>query len=148
MRGRRPAGPECVEQVAGSEQAKKRARTLLETMTGDCRVTQACEILNVSEPRYHQLKTHMVATLVASMEPGHAGRPAQQLSPEQEKIAALERQLAEMEVKLQAVQARAEIALVLPNVVHDQPQPEKKTRRLPTQQRPSRNRPPGRKKNT
>jgi transposase InsO family protein len=126
MRGRKPAGPESVEQVPGSDEAKKRARTLLETVAGTCRVLEACDRLDISEPRYHQLKTHMLETIVAGLEPGKPGRPAQKPSPEEQRIAALQQQVAELELKLQAAQARTEIALVLPNVVQEPTEPEKK----------------------
>lgn len=149
MRGRRPQGPESVERAPGSEQAKQRARTVLETMTGSCRVVEACRRLKISAPRYHQLRTQGVDALVASMESGHAGRPTRRPAPEQEKIAVLQEEVAQLKVKLQAAQARAEIALVLPNVVQDEKQPEKKTRQRQTRQRRQQaRRPPGRKNNT
>ena len=149
MRGRRPSGPNYVEQLPGSELARERAKVVLETLAGGCRVLEACRRLDISEPRFQQLRTQLVAAAVASMEPGRAGRPAHTLSPEQEEIAALKRQLADLEVELRAARAREEIALVLPKVVHDpvthDNDPEKKTRR---RRRRSRNRPPGMRKNT
>ena len=156
MRGRRPAGAEYVEQMAGSTVAKERYKVLWETMTGKLRVVEACQCLAISEPRYHQLKTVMHAASLASLEPGHAGRPTRLTSPEQEEIAALKQQVADLEVKLQAAQARAEIALILPNAVQDEPQPEKKTRPSGTnplatrrrRRKQARNRPPGKRKNT
>ncbi|HEV3078241.1 MAG TPA: hypothetical protein VGY66_00620 [Gemmataceae bacterium] len=140
MRGRRPSGPAYVERVSGSEQAKQRARVVLETMTGQCRVLEACERLNVSEPRLQQLRSTLVTAAVASQEPGHAGRPRRTVTPEQAEITALKQQVADMEVALKAAEARAEIALILPKAVQpparpDQPEPEKKTRRQPKSQR-------------
>jgi hypothetical protein len=147
MRGRRPSGPAYVEQVPGSELAKQRARAVLETMSGDCRMAEACERLDISEPRLYQLRIEMLTAAVAGLEPGHAGRPRQTLSPEQARIAELEQLLADKEVELKAAQARAEIAAVLPNVVRkpqpspaDQPEPQKKTRRRHPR--------PGKKKNS
>jgi hypothetical protein len=136
MRGRRPSGPAYVERVSGSELAKQRARVVLETMTGQCRVLEACARLNISEPRLQQLRETLVTAAVASQEPGHAGRPRHTVAPEQAEIALLKQQLADMEMALKAAQARAEIALVLPGAVQppvrpDQPEPEKKTRRRP-----------------
>lgn len=149
MRGRRPAGPESVEHMEGSALAKERYQVLWETLSGKLRVFEACQCLNISEPRYHQLKTEMQAAGLASLEPGQAGRPAHQPSPQQQQIAALQQQVADLEVQLRAAQARAEIALVLPNVVQDEKQPEKKTpQRRTKRRRPSRNRPPGKRKNT
>jgi seryl-tRNA synthetase len=161
MRGRRPSGPEAVERLPGSEQAKQRARTLLETITGSCRVLEACQRLEISEQRFDQLRAQGLEALVGSMESGRAGRPPRKPSPEQQEIAALKQQVADLEVRLQAEKARTEIALVLPNVVQDevpsdnlvkdnepdQP-PEKKTRQSTRSPRSARRHRPGRKKNT
>src|SRR5947209_16874372 len=99
MRGRRPTGPAYVEQVRGSDVAKERTRTVLETMTGQCRVQEACKRLQLSEPRLYQLRDTIVTAAVASMEPRQPGRPRQTLSPDQLKIAELEKQLADKEVE-------------------------------------------------
>ena len=61
MRGRRPSGPQYVQQLTGSDQAKKRLRVVLETLSGTCRVQEACRQLNISEPRFHQLRTEALA---------------------------------------------------------------------------------------
>ena len=42
MRGRTPSGPESVEQLPGSDKAKQRVRVILQTMTGELRVQEAC----------------------------------------------------------------------------------------------------------
>ena len=136
MRGRRPSGPAYVEQVPGSELARKRARGVLETLTGQRRVLEVCAQLNISEPRFQQLRVEALTAAVASMEPGHAGRPRHTVAPEQAEIALLKQQLANMGMALKAAEARAEIALVLPKAVQppakpDQPEPGKKTRRRP-----------------
>src|SRR5580692_11234471 len=60
MRGRYPSGPEFVDHVSGSVIAKDRARVLLETIAGTCRVKEACTRLGVSEPRFDQLRIHGV----------------------------------------------------------------------------------------
>jgi hypothetical protein len=140
MRGRRPSGPAYVEQMPGSELAKQRARGVLETLTGQRRVLDVCEQLNISEPRFQQLRVEALTAAVASMEPGHAGRPRRTVTPEQAEITALKQQVANMEVALKAAEARAEIALILPKAVQpparpDQAEPEKKTRRRPKSQR-------------
>jgi hypothetical protein len=41
MRGHRPAGPEYVEHLAGSGQARERLKVVLETLAGTCRVQEA-----------------------------------------------------------------------------------------------------------
>jgi len=150
MRGRRPVGPEYAEQLAGSATAKLRAKVILETMAGRCRLNEACQLLGISEQRFHQLREEMMTAAVQALEPGHAGRPTHPKAPAEEQVAALAQQLENQEVELRAAQAREEIALVLPELQHPsslgrgvegEGDPEKKT-----PQRPRRRR--GRKKNT
>lgn len=166
MRGRLPSGPEYVDQLAGSDQAKERLKTVLETLAGTCRVQEACRRLKISEPRFHQLRQQVLEAGLAEIEPRAKGRPAKKWSPAEEEIARLREQLAAREVELRAAQVREEIALVLPRVVQEQagkPQGEalrtlaeasgdnapsaaavleKKTRRRPRQPNPGSRRPP------
>jgi hypothetical protein len=122
MRGRYPSGPEFVEHLSGSVIAKNRARVLLETLAGICRVKDACVQLGISEPRFDQLRIHSLEQFVQSMEPRTAGRPPRTPSPAAERIRELEDKVAALEMQVKIAQARAEIALVLPNAVHDAPQ--------------------------
>ena len=119
MRGRYPSGPEFVEQLPGSRLAKERARVLLETLAGKRRVQEACALLSISEPRFDQLRIHGLEHLVQSMEPRLAGRPPRTPTPAEERIRALEAEVAALRMQVKIAQARAEIALVLPNAVHD-----------------------------
>jgi hypothetical protein len=131
MRGRLPSGPDYVEHLSGSPLAKERSRVILETLGGPKRVLEACAELQISEPRFQQLRLQMLQAAVDSLEPGQAGRPRQTVTPQQAQIAQLQQQLAELQVELRAAQARAELAVVLPRVVHDRnaaaSEPEKKS---------------------
>ena len=141
MRGRRPAGSEYVDRVPGSQTAKERARIILQTITGELRVAQACALLDISPQRFHQLREEAVRGFVANLELGAPGRPPQTPAPEAEKVQSLQNQLAAQDLELRAARAREEIALTLPRVVQESG-PQKKT---PT---PKRGRPPGKKRNT
>ena len=155
MRGRRPVGPEYAEQLEGSDTAKLRAKVILETMAGTCRLKEACERLGISEQRFHQLREEMMTAAVKALEPGHAGRPVHTPTPAEEQVVALEQQLQDKEIELRSAKARAEIAVVMPDLQHPSPsgrgaggegkpaEPEKKT-----PPRPTRRRRRGRKKNT
>jgi hypothetical protein len=114
MRGRRPTGVEYVDRLAGSEQAKQRLKLVLATLTGQCRVQQACRQLGISEPRFQQLRSQILEAALERLEPRPAGRPPQTLTPEQQQLAVLAEQLAAKDVELRAAQARAEIAVILP----------------------------------
>lgn len=126
MRGRRPRGPECVDNLTGSPTAKERLKIVLEVIAGQCRVTEACQKLQISEARFHQLKNEALAGAMTALEPGHAGRPARVVSPAEEQVQLLEQKLQQQAIELHAAQVREEIALVLPQA-RQQPEPEKKT---------------------
>jgi hypothetical protein len=118
-------------------------KVVLEVIAGNCRVVDACKKLNLSEARFHQLKTEALAGAIAALEPGQAGRPARVLTPAEEQVRVLEHKLQEQAVELHAAQVREEIALVLPKVRHEPEGAEKKT---PPPDRSRRRR--GRKRNT
>lgn len=143
MRGRRPVGPEYVDHLDGSETAKLRAKVILETMMGTCRVLEACQRLGISEQRFHQLREEMMEGALQALEPGHAGRPARTPTPAEVQVQTLEQQLLDKEFELRTAKAREEIALIMPKVKHEPVEPEKKK-----PQQPPKRRRRGRKKNT
>ena len=143
MRGRKPVGPEYADKLQGSDTAKLRAKVILETMMGTCRVLEACARLGISEQRFHQLREEMMAAAVQALEPGHAGRPAHTPTPAEEQVVALEQQLVDKDVELRAAKARAELAVIMPAVTQGPVELKKKTPPHPPKRRRR-----GRKKNT
>jgi hypothetical protein len=132
MRGRRPAGPEYVQRLPGSPEAKRRLKIILEVNAGVKRVQEACAELGICEQRFHQLREQALTAALVGIEPGVPGRPPRTPTPEQQQVETLEAELAAKEVELRATQAREEIALTIPRL--GQPaSAEKKT----TQHRPA-----------
>ena len=142
-RGRRPAGPEYVQHLDGSDIAKERVQIVLETVAGTCGVDDACQRLDICGQRFHQLRQQIMAGAVTAAEPGTPGRRAQPPSAADEKIQRLEQQVAELQRELQASKAREEITLVLSGRGPTLEGPEKKTTSPPR-----RGCPPGTRKNT
>ena len=114
MRGRRPSGPEFVTRLDGSDLAKQRAQVVLETLAGVCRVGEACERLDVSEPRFEQLRVAMLQAGVDRLEPRPAGRPGKEETPEAADLRRAQARIADLEAALQAAEVRVEIARILP----------------------------------
>src|SRR6516165_6912875 len=100
MRGRRPAGPEYVEQLDGSTLARERLKVVLQTLAGQCRVAEACERLGICEQRFHQIREEALRAAVAALEPRPAGRPAQSSTTPAELPQALLEQIEHLEVQL------------------------------------------------
>jgi hypothetical protein len=116
MRGRKPAGPDYLDQLDGSSLAKERGKVVLDTVKGKCSVAEACRRLGISEPRFYQLRVEMLQAALAALEPGTPGRPARAATPEQQQIAVLEQTVARLQTQLRAAQVQEEIALALPMV--------------------------------
>jgi hypothetical protein len=127
MRGRKPSGPAAVERLPASPQAKERLRVILETLTGTCRISQACARLQVSEQRFDQLRTQVLQAALDCLEPRPLGRPRRPAVPAA--VADLETRLEAVQTELAATQVREEIALLLPAVQLHRAGPEKKAQR-------------------
>jgi hypothetical protein len=140
MRGRYPSGPEAVERLPGSAEAKERLQVVLETMAGRCRVQEACARLGISEPRFQQLQQQMLSAALDSLEARPAGRPRR--ADAEARVQVLEGRVADLEIELRAARTREEIALILPQVPKTPPPtaaPKKASRRRPSSRRRRRN---------
>jgi hypothetical protein len=116
MRGRHPSGPEFVDKLDGSVEAKERLKTLLETLTGVCRVQEACDRLGIKEARFDQVRIEVLQAALSAAERRAAGRPARSSSPAEDENQQLRERIAQLEAELQAALIRAEIAVTLPQV--------------------------------
>jgi hypothetical protein len=124
MRGRRAVGPELAERVAGSEPARRRAKVVLQTLTGELRVQEACAVLGVSEQRFEELRAAAVAGAVASLEPKPVGRPPRPVeSADAAEVERLKERVAALEAELQAAAVRLALATTLPRVGRDAGKP-------------------------
>lgn len=127
MRGRYPAGFEYVNKVEGSNQAKERARLILEILSGHKRLAEVREQLGIGKTRLFLIRHDAVQALVQALEPGLPGRPSRTLSPEAERARALESALADKELELRQAEVRTEVALILAGAPEAE-SAEKKTR--------------------
>jgi hypothetical protein len=130
----RPAmGPDLVNKLSGSEEAKVRLKVILETVGGSRTIESACQELGIGRSRFFELRDRVLQAAVADLEAKPRGRPAEKPDPE-----ALKQRLEELQAEqehlfdeLQIAHVREEIRLVMPQYVVDweegeQP-PEKKT---------------------
>jgi len=118
MRGRQPSGPEFVDKLDGSAEAKQRAKTVLETLAGKCRVQKACERLGVKEARFDQLRIEALQAMIDALERQPAGRPARTVTAAEEKNRQLQARIDELEVKLALAPLQVELGVLLPEVVN------------------------------
>jgi hypothetical protein len=116
MRGRYPSGPEFVNKLSGSASAKERLQVLLETVAGTCRVLEACDRLDISEPRFDQIRIESLQAALSALEPQPAGRRPRSTVTDEADVQCLRERIAQLEGELQAALVRAEIAVALPQV--------------------------------
>jgi hypothetical protein len=135
MRGRYPSGPEFVDKLDGTPEAKERVKVVFETLNGTCRTQQACERLGIKEARFDQVRIEILQAALNAAERRSAGRRPRVSSPVDEENRKLREQVAQLEADLQAALIRAELAVALPQVGATA---EKKTTGSP----PRRGRPP------
>lgn len=118
-RGRPPKGPELVENVLASDQARLRLKVILQTIAGELTIPQACAQLHLGEARFHELRTQWLQSAAAALEPKPPGRPAQTTPQEHAEIQRLRERAENLELHLQAARVREQIALVMPHLLHD-----------------------------
>ena len=81
MMGHNPSAPK-VRCLQGPSPAKQRLKTVLETIAGYCRVSEACERLNICEQRFHQLRQQVLEARRSELEPRlRAGRMRSSVRP-------------------------------------------------------------------
>jgi transposase InsO family protein len=116
MRGRKPAGPEFVERLNGSNDAKQRARVILELIAHLCRVPEACERLGIGEARLDQIRIEGLQALVSALEDKPVGRPAHVPSPAEVENEHLRARIARLETELAVARVQVEVGVGLPRV--------------------------------
>jgi transposase-like protein len=122
MRGRHPSGPEYVDKLTGDAAAKERLRVVLETLAGTCRVSDACQRLNISEQRFDQVRVEALQAALAALGPKPLGRPPR--APADPEVEQLRARVAALEAQLRVAVVRTEVAAILP---HTAAAAEKKT---------------------
>ena len=103
--------------LPGSEVARLRLRLILETIAGDRSVGEACAALGIGEAAFHKLRSRFLEQSVDLLEPRPAGRPASSSPADGSGQGALEAEIGQLQMDLQAARVRAELALAMPHVV-------------------------------
>lgn len=116
-RGRKPSGPEAVDRLDGSPEAKERLKTILATIAGTLTVGAACERLGVGQTRFEELRREVWEAALVALEPKPAGRPTRMPREEETRIATLETQNKELQVALVTSQLREELAIAMPHLL-------------------------------
>lgn len=112
---RKPAGPEMVEKLEGSDEAKRRLRVVLETVRGERSVEDACAILGIGSTRFEELRKRALEAAVSALESRPAGRPAAALMVESGAVVRLQQEVEELKAAVLLAHVREELAIGLPH---------------------------------
>lgn len=133
-------GPDLVDELEGSEEARARLKTILEQMNGELTVEQACAELDVARSTYFELRRTALSAALDGLAPKPRGRPAVHADAEmtEEERAALKDKYERELLALQMANLKQELRLVFPEEVIGTPEyeaAEKKRRNRRKRQR-------------
>ena len=116
--GRPPKGPTHVDRLNGADDEKRRLKVVLETISGEKTIEQACEELHVSASRFHDLRREALQAALDGLTPGAAGRPKHDdPAVDPDHVKALETENKQLKEELLASYTRTEIALAMPHLL-------------------------------
>jgi hypothetical protein len=104
-----------VDRLEGPDDLKRRLKVLLATLDGSKSVPEACEELQVSESRLHELRKEALEGALRALQPRPSGRPANP-EPGTPRERELQAHIKELEEDLQAAYVRTELALAMPHL--------------------------------
>ena len=125
--GRPPKGPELVAGLEGSAEAKARLRVVLETISGEKTIAEACEELGLEESMVHLLRQRALAAGLKELEAKPRGRPPKEERVEPEALETLRRENEELKAKLRLAELRSELRAAIPSLAERVKEAEKKT---------------------
>jgi transposase-like protein len=106
---RPPEQSNLVDPLEGSDEAKRRLKVVLQTISGERSIAEACERLDISATMLFELRTRALLGALAGISPAAPGRPAE---PEEDpQLIALRSLLKQKELELDIERLRTQLAL-------------------------------------
>ncbi len=125
-----------VDKLDVSDEARERLRAVLDTLAGDVSMPEAAERVGVKESRFYYIREYILQQAGKAAEKRTSGvKPKPRDPADVERIAALEAQLQELRIELEAARLRTELALTMPQVLKAQPPPDGQQSRSERQER-------------
>jgi transposase-like protein len=116
--GRPPQGPSLVDRLEGPEVAKQRLKAILEVLSREKTVEEACAALGIERARFYTLQREALVGALLGVTPEPPGRkPCALPSPVAERVRTLEQEVTDLKLTAHAAEIRAEVAEVFPNLV-------------------------------
>ena len=119
---RNPLGSQIVSHLSGSVHAKRRLKAILQTLSGQLSIPEACRELGIGESRFHAVRNEVLQRALEGLEPRPRGRPpAPRPDP---RIRQLQQQVQSLNLDLRASQIREELAIAMPHLARPPQTPE------------------------
>jgi hypothetical protein len=125
-RGRPPSGPKLVNGLDGSEAAKRRLRVILETLTGQRKIDDACAELGIGKSAFNELRSRVLQGALADLEPKPRGRPKREEPVSPADLAALKAEREDLLQELEISYLREEVMLTFPELFQPETEEERK----------------------
>jgi hypothetical protein len=115
--GRPNKGVGHVDKLDGDEYQKERLKTILETITGERSVQEACEALGIGRARFSELRSIALQSACDGLAPGKPGRPRTRDPERDAELEALRSERDRLRRERDTVWIRAELALAMPELL-------------------------------
>ena len=109
-------GPQVVDAMEGSEDAKKKLKAVLEAVVGEKQIDDLCAELGIGKTAFYELRNRLLQAALEESEPKQPGRPRQELSPEQAENERLRAEVEKLRMDLEVAYVREEIMLAMPHL--------------------------------
>jgi hypothetical protein len=90
---------------------------ILETITGELTIPEACRRLGIGESRFHVLRNETMQATLETLEPRRLGRPPKHTTPEQIEIDDLREQIRRAQVELEVANIKLDLARIHPGLI-------------------------------
>lgn len=117
QRGRKPSGTKLLDKFTASPRAQTRMRVILETLSGQKTIAEACGELGIGEAMFHRIREQALAAALQALEAKPMGRPRTARSVPASQWAGLEQEQKDLKIALHTAEVRAEIAQSMPHLL-------------------------------
>jgi hypothetical protein len=106
-------GPQLVQHLQGSQYAKERLELILETITGNLTIPEACQRMGIGEAMFHRLRIRVLQVGLSDLEPRAPGRPRRLVDASELEKEALAAELDTLQDELKIAEIRQELATIM-----------------------------------
>jgi len=98
---------------------KERLRLILQTITRELSVTEACEKLQIQRPRFAELRAMALQGGADALEPGVSGRPRKRDADRDQELEEIKAENERLQKELHTAEIRAALAGIIPYPLPD-----------------------------